>query len=180
MTRMLLPLALLAAVPVLAQSPDRTWLLDNSALTYKMTHPVHEIEGTSHAARGKGVCHAGMCDFLLAAPIKTFDSGDTNRDLHMLQVVRGAQFPVVTVRLRIPEAATTQPTFTADLEVTFAGQTAHYAHIPFQQDIRGAEHHITGVVPSTVSDFKIDPPTFLTVPIHNDIPVRVDTTWHAQ
>ena len=180
MIRILLPLALLAATPAIAQAPDQTWLLDNSSLTYKMTHPVHEIEGTSHAARGKGVCHAGTCDFLLAAPVKTFDSGDTNRDLHMLQVVRGAQYPVVTVRFRIPEAATTQPNFTADLEVTFAGQTAHYAHVPFQQDIHGAEHHITGVVPSTVSDFKIDPPTFLTVPIHNEIPVRVDTTWHAQ
>ena len=180
MTRIVLPLAFLCASPIVGQTPDQTWLLDNSSLTYKMTHPVHEVEGTSHAARGKGVCHAGACDFLLAAPVKTFDSGDTNRDLHMLQVVRGAQFPVVSVRFRIPEAATTQPDFAADLDVTFAGQTAHYAHVPFHQDIRGAEHHITGTVPSTVADFKIDPPTFLTVPIRNEIPVRVDTTWHPQ
>ena len=180
MTRFVFPLLVLFAAPLAAQSPDQTWLLDNSALTYRMTHPVHEVEGTTHAARGKGVCHAGACDFLLAAPVKTFDSGDTNRDLHMLQVVRGAQFPVVSVRFRIPEADTSQPTFTADLDVTFAGQTAHYQHVPFHQDIQGAEHHITGVVPSTIADFKIPPPTFLTVPIRNEIPVRVDTTWHAQ
>ena len=180
MTRIVLPLALLCGATAFAQTADQTWVLDSSSLTYKMTHPVHEVEGTSHAARGKGVCHAGACDFLLAAPVKTFDSGDTNRDLHMLQVTRGAQFPLITVRFRIPEAATNQPDFNADLEVNFAGQTAHYSHVPFHQDVHGAEHHITGTVPSTVSDFKIDPPTFLTVPIRNEIPVRVDTTWHAQ
>jgi len=29
----------------------------------------------------------------------------------------------------------------------------------------------------TVSDFKIDPPKLLTVPIKNDIPLRVAMTW---
>jgi hypothetical protein len=42
------------------------------------------------------VCHAGQCDFMLAVPVKTFDSGD--RDLHIIQVTRGAAFPTVTVR----------------------------------------------------------------------------------
>lgn len=172
-------LPFLFALTVLAQSPDQTWMLDNSSLTYHMTHPVHEVEGTSHAAKGKGVCHAGLCDFLLAAPVKTFDSGDTNRDLHMLQVVRGAEFPMIIVRFQIPQADTAQPTFNADLDVTFAGHTAHYTHVPFQQQIHGAEHNITGTVPATLTDFKIDPPKFLTVPIRNEIPVKVETSWHA-
>src|ERR1700710_2487749 len=118
-----LPLTL--AIAAVAQAPTHTWVLDNAALSYHMTHPVHELDGTSHAAKGKGICSAGACEFLVAAPVKTFDSGDTNRDLHMVQVVRGAEFPVITVRFRIPEAETAQPTFDADLEVTFAGQTAH-------------------------------------------------------
>ena len=145
-----------------------------------MSHPLHEVDGVSHADRGKGVCHAGQCDFLVAVQVKTFDSGDTNRDLHMLQVTRGAEFPVVTIRFRLPEASVGSPTLDCDLEVQFAGNTAHYAHVPFQQTVQGNAHHITGTVPSTLSDFKIDPPTFFTVPIKNDIPVRVDTTWHQQ
>jgi len=170
---------LLLALPVYAQG-DHVWLLDQSSLTYHMSHPLHEVDGTSHAAKGKGVCHAGVCDFLLAAPVKTFDSGDSNRDLHMLQVTRGAEFPVVVVRFRIPESAVNLPTLDCDLEVQFAGNTAHYAHVSFQQQIDGKAHHITGVVPSTLSDFKIPPPSFFTVPIKNEIPVRVDTTWHQQ
>jgi hypothetical protein len=165
-----------AQVPV----PDQTWKLDQSTLTYHMSHPMHEVDGASHAALVKGVCHAGQCDFLVAAPVKSFDSSDSNRDLHMIQTTRGAQFPIVSVRFRLAQASLNSPTLDCDLEVQFAGNTAHYSHVIFQQAINGAAHHITGVVPATVSDFKIDPPSFLTIPIKNAIPVRVDMVWHAQ
>src|ERR1035438_1696816 len=99
---------LLFAVSAFCQA-DTNWLLEQSTLTYSMTHPIHHVEGVSHAARGKGVCHAGECDFLIAVPVKSFDSGDSNRDLHMLQATRGAQFPMVVVRTQFPEAAPTSP-----------------------------------------------------------------------
>ena len=170
---------LLLAVPAFAQS-NQTWVLDQSTLTYHMSHPLHEVDGVSHAARGKGICQALQCNFLLAVPVKSFDSGDTNRDLHMLQVTRGADFPIVTVRFRLLQSDINSPDFNCDLDVVFAGTTAHYTHIPFHQVITGTSHHITGTVPSTLTDFKIDPPSFFTVPIKNEIPVRVDTTWHQQ
>lgn len=167
---------LLVTLPAFSQA-DHTWSLGQSTLTYHMSHPLHEVDGTSHAARGKGVCHAGECDFLLAAPVKTFDSGDSNRDLHMLQVTRGAQFPVVTVRFRLPESVVGSATLDCDLEVQFAGNTAHYAHVLFHQVVQGTEHHITGTIPSALSDFKIEPPSFFTVPIKNEVPVHVDMIW---
>lgn len=169
------------AQSLVAQHEPRTstWVLETSTLTYHMSHPVHEVDGTSHQAKGKGVCKDGQCDFLLAAPVKSFESSDTNRDLHMLQVTRGAQFPYVTVRLRLPESALNSPTMLCDLEVQFAGQTAHYSQVPFQQVFQGNSHHITGLIPSTLTDFKIDPPSFLLVPIKNEIPVKVDATWHS-
>src|ERR1700752_1403176 len=105
---------------------DSQWVLERSPLTYHVSHPLHESEGVSHAARGKGLCHEGQCDFLIAVPVKSFDSGDSNRDLHMLQVTRGAEFPLVTVRTRLPESASTSTTIHADLEVQFAGQTAQF------------------------------------------------------
>jgi hypothetical protein len=170
-------LTLPSFAPARAQSPDQTWTLDQSTLTYHMSHPMHEVDGTSHAARGKGVCHAGQCDFLVAAPVKTFDSGDSNRDLHMIQTTRGAQFPIVQVRFRLPQAGINSPTLDCDIEVQFAGNTAHYTHVQFHQTIEGNAHHITGVVPATLTDFKIEAPTFLMVPIKNEIPVRVDLVW---
>jgi hypothetical protein len=172
--RTLLAIALLAS-PLAAA--DGQWALDQSTLTYHVSHPLHESEGVSHAARGKGVCKGGQCDFLIAAPVKSFDSGDSNRDLHMVEATRGAQFPMVIVRTQFPEAATTASTIYADLEVQFAGQTAQYKHVPFQRITNGNQVQISGTVPATCSDFKIDRPSFLTVPIKNEIPVRVEMTW---
>ena len=52
-----------------------------------------------------------------------------------------------------------------------------YKQVPFKQVVEGNETRITGTIPAKLSEFKIDPPTLLTVPIKNDIPVRIDFTW---
>ncbi len=168
-----------AIAPFAYPQTDTQWMLEQSTLTYHMSHPLHQVDGVSHGAKGKGTCHAGECDFLIAAPVNSFDSGDSNRDLHMIQVTRGAQFPLVVVRTRIPEQTPPSGTIYADLEVQFAGQTAKYTHVPFQKTTSRGEVRITGIVPATCSDFKIDPPSFLTFPIKNEIPVKVDMTWRA-
>src|ERR1700751_2317104 len=137
---MILSLALallLTAVPAFSQA-DTQWLLTKSALSYHISHPMHEIDGNSHDAKGKGICPAGTCNFLIAAPVKSFDSGDPNRDLHMIQATRGAQFPLISVRTRVPETATGLSTIEADLEIQFAGQTVHYK-VSFQLTRNGNE-----------------------------------------
>ena len=159
---------------------DSQWVLDQSTLSYHVSHPLHQVDGTSHAARGKGVCKDGQCDFLIAVPVKTFDSGDSNRDLHMVQVTRGAQYPMVTVRTRVPESNSSASEIKLDLDVEFAGQTAHYKDVLFQVSTQGNEKKITGTIPCKLADFKIDPPTLLTMPIKQDIPVKVDVTWKQQ
>jgi len=169
--------ALLLLLPTFAWA-DGQWVLEQCTLTYHAAHPLHESEGVSHAARGKGVCHAGQCDFLIAVPVKSFDSGDSNRDLHMLQVTRGAQFPMVVVRTRLAESDLISATIHADLEVEFAGQTARYKQVPFQLVTQGNQTRMSGTIPATLADFKIEPPSLLTIPIKNDIPVRVEMTWH--
>lgn len=169
-------IALLLA-PVAVPAQETQWVLDQSTLSYHMSHPMHQVDGVSHAARGKGTCHAGQCTFLIAAPVKSFESGDTNRDLHMVEATRGAQYPMVVVSTSFPESEIASSTLNVDLEIQFAGQTAHYSHVPFQRTGEGNSIHITGTIPATCSDFKIDRPSFLTVPIKNEIPVKVDMTW---
>jgi hypothetical protein len=176
--KILLPFFLLAVSHVFAA--DHLWVLKQSTLTYHVSHPLHQTEGVSHVARGKGICHEGQCDFLIAVPVKSFDSGDSNRDLHMIQVTRGAEFPMVTVRTRLPESASGSATIQADIEVQFAGQTAQYKQIAFTLVTKGSDAELTGTIPATLTDFKIDPPSLLTLPVKNEIPVRVEMTWSPQ
>jgi len=184
LTTLLFPALAMFALAMLAPSllaqADTQWVLEQSTLSYHVSHPLHQTDGVSHAARGKGVCHAGQCDFLIAAPVKSFDSGDSNRDLHMLQVTRGGQFPLVTVRTRLPESAAGSSTIHADLEIQFAGQTVQYKQVIFQVIAQGKQMQISGTIPATLADFKIDPPSLLAVAVKNEIPVRVEMTWRPQ
>lgn len=159
---------------------DHSWVLKQSTLTYHVSHPLHQTDGVSHAARGKGVCHEGQCDFLIAVTVKSFDSGDSNRDLHMIQVTRGAEYPMVTVRTRLLESAAASTTIKADLEIQFAGQTVHYSQVSFEMTADGSGKKISGTIPTTLADFKIDPPSLLTMPVKNEIPIRVEMTWSPQ
>jgi len=177
--RNVLLLSMVLALPRLARA-DSQWVLTASTLTYHVSHPLHHVEGVSHAARGKGVCHAGVCNFLAAVPVKSFHSGDTNRDLHMLEIVRGAQFPIVTVRTQLQNSDLKGGPIHANLTITFGGQTAHYNQVSFKLVNEGKEIRVVGSIPTTVSDFKIKPPELLAMPISNSIPVSVDMTWKLQ
>src|SRR5437588_10528875 len=179
MGKTILTALFMAALPSLCLA-DSQWALQESTLIYYASHPLHHVEGLSHAARGKGLCHQGQCDLLIAVPVKSFDSGDSNRDLHMLQVTKGAEFPMVTVRTRLPENDSKAATIYAHLEIQFAGQTAHYKQVAFQLTSQGSETRITGTIPATLADFKIEPPTLLTLPVKNEIPIHVEMTWHRQ
>jgi hypothetical protein len=137
-----------AALLVLASAPafgaDSQWVLERSTLTYHVSHPLHQSEGVSHAARGKAVCHAGECALLVAVPVKSFESGDSNRDLHMIQVVRGAEFPIVTVRFRLPEDSASLPIIHADLDVQFDRSRWRRRGGPRPPDIPETRHALAG------------------------------------
>lgn len=169
--------ALLALFLPLIARADGQWVLVSSTLTYHISHPLHQSEGVTHEARGKGTCQAGQCSFLVAVPVKSFVSGDSNRDLHMLQVTRGAQFPLVTARVTLPESVIGSTSFHGDVEIEFAGQKATYRDLEFKAAKSGNDIRITGTIPATLADFKIEPPSLLSIPVKNEMPVRLDLTW---
>lgn len=168
-------LSILGLFSVVARAEN--WVLSSSTLTYHVTHRLHKVEGTSHLSRGKGVCDAGGCQFLVAAPVNSFDSGDTNRDLHMIETTRGATFPMVKVTVKLP-AVPTGDSFAADLGVEFSGQSHTYKAVPFSVAGR-ADGGLTfkGVVPLNVDDFKIPKPSLLGMAIKAEVPIDAEMTW---
>jgi hypothetical protein len=90
---MLQGLLLALAFLPLGHAAGSTWVLQKSELTYHVSHPLHQSEGVSHAAKGKGTCRAGECDFLIAAPVKSFDSAGSELaaapNFHALHVLCG-------------------------------------------------------------------------------------------
>jgi hypothetical protein len=160
---------------------ESQWVLEKSNITYKVTHPLHVVHGNSLSAKGKGVCYSdGRCVFLVAVPVKSFDSGDNNRDLHMLEVTKAGLFPMieVNVELKGSDGSSAVKKITADVKVKFAGKTAEYPEV--QLDIleqQLSRVHLSGRLPLTLKDFDIQPPALLTIPIRDEIPVQLDMWW---
>ena len=65
------------------------------------------------------------------------------------------------------------------MEIQLAGQTVHYQRVAFELVTDGSEKRITGTIPATLTDFKIDPPSLLTMPVKNEIPIRIEMTGSA-
>lgn len=42
---------------------------------------------------------------------------------------------------------------------------------------QGKQIRISGTIPAKLSDFKVNPPSLLTVPVKNEMPIEVDMTW---
>ncbi len=161
--------------------PTLLWKLDKSEITYTVTHPLHVVRGVSHSARGKGLRGSdGAWQFLVGVPVKTFDSGDTNRDLHMQEVTQAGLYPMVTVQARIGkmQEGLSPQILKADLDINFAGQKAHYGQVPLQVlDWKEGRVHLVGTIPITLKDFHIPPPSLLTLSVSNEVPVKWEMWW---
>jgi hypothetical protein len=175
MNRTMLPTFVLLA-PLLSAA-NGEWVLATSTLSYHVSHSLQETEGVTHAAHGKGICQNGECNFLITVPVKSFESGDTKRDIQMIQATRGALFPMVTVRLTMPDAAIGAATFVCDVEIEFAGQKVTYHGVTLAESKASLGTRVTGTIPATLSDFKIEPPSLLSIPVKNEMPIKVDMTW---
>ncbi len=117
---------------------------------------------------------------MVAVPVKSFESGDNNRDLHMLEVTRAGIYPMVAVNVKIAQAALSKVPgiLTADVIVNFAGQQKTYSQVALsvlECDSEGV--HLTGTLPLSLKDFGIQPPSLLAMPIHDDVPVSLDMVW---
>lgn len=160
-----------------------TWVLEKSEISYLVTHPLHKASGKSLSAKGKGVCYKGNFQFLVAVPVKSFDSGDNNRDLHMWEVTREGTYPMVVVKAQVspvPGSAVPSCLF-VDATVDFAGQEKTYRNVKLAVlDWAESGVHLSGTLPITLKDFDIQPPSLLGIPVQNEIPVSLDMVWQRE
>lgn len=170
----------LAGVIVLFAAPlfaDSTWVLETSTLAYHADHPFHNTVGKTSASRGKGVCTPIGCDFLVAVPVNTFDSGDGNRDAHMLQAVNGGAHPMVSVRAHLNGEPTVNG-FKADLTVNFGGKEVVYPGVAFAVGESTADRFTAkGDIPLILSKHDVKRPSLMGITIKDSAPVTVETTW---
>lgn len=168
--------AVLLGLSVHAETLTGSYELKSSKIDYLVKYLIKKADGASVASRGKGECKGSECDFLVAAPIKSFESKDANRDLNMLKTTKADKVPMVVAKIKAP-ADITSGKMLADLEIEFAGVKKNYSKIPFIVSGSGKTFKVQGQFDLNLDDHKIEKPSLLGVDIENLVPITISAEW---
>ena len=138
---------------------------DESFLKYKLTHPLHEVEATSN----KGVCIVNIDtaskeikQTLVEAPVTSFDSGNSNRDSHAMEVIDAIKYPVA--KFLSSDIVYKGDTLIVSGAMTFHGITKNIIFDAVQK-MDGNKLEIDGSFKLSLTAYKVDRPTLLMMPV---------------
>lgn len=152
------------------------WTLKSSQTTYTVSFPLKTVHGKSSSAKGKGHCENSQCNFLVAVPVKSFDSGDGNRDAHMWETTKAAIYPMATVRFAFKLEGEPKQVL-ASVDVEFAGKKNHYSDVPINLKWSKNEVDVQSDLKLLLSAYSVERPTLLGVAISDEVPVHIQGQW---
>jgi len=150
--------------------------LKTSKIDYLVTYLIKKANGLSTGAKGKGECKSNKCDFLVAAPIKSFESKDSNRDLNMLKTTKADKFPLVVAKISTQNEIINGE-LKADLEIDFSGIKHAYKNVKFNANIKDGTLHVEGKFDLILDEHKIEKPSLLGVDINELVPLTIVADW---
>lgn len=161
---------------VKAEKLSGNYELKKSHVKYLVTYMIKHAEGESVESRGKGECKEAGCEFLVAAPLKSFTSKDSNRDFNMLSVTKTDKFPLAVVHIKT-KSEISGGKMIADLEVEFAGMKKTYPGIVFTATPIADGFHVSGKFDLFPTKHNIERPSFLGVSIEENVPLTIEADW---
>lgn len=140
-----------------------------SYIRYKLTHPLHEVEATSKQAFcvvDADVADKQIKDVLVQVPVSTFDSGNSNRDSHAMEVVEELMYPDA----RFISSSVTQKGDSLEVEgnLTFHGVTKEIS-FPAFANWNNNKLTVTGNFNISLTAFKIKRPSLLLIPVNDTL-----------
>lgn len=154
---------------ILAQPKKYEAAGNESFIIYKLSHPLHEVEATS----GKAVCliyaDAGsrqIKNVLVQVPVTSFDSGNSNRDSHAMEVVDAIALPYAKFESTNIEESGDSVKVSGKL--TFHGITKDI-QINASATWSSNELIVNGTFDISLTAFKVERPSLLLIPVNDDL-----------
>ncbi len=180
MTSLLLALTLATGGPA-----TTSWVVDPAASTvrYRVVHKLHQVDGASSRIEGKASVQAnGHVITMLRAPIDSFDSGDRNRDSHLLEVMESATHPFVVVKAAgaLPPGTATvgAPASTALLQLDGAVElhgVKQPISVPVELEVRGdGSARARGGFDVSLEAHRVERPSLLFVKVEDRCRIEFD------
>src|SRR5690606_3597717 len=140
---------------------------------YVVRHPLHTVRGKSRKVEIRAVADGSGLKVMGRAPVRSFDSGNSNRDAHVLEVVRAEKNPLVVLRgmakgFQLPKGP---GSFTVPLEteVQLAG-VATPVHLTAQiEELASGDWKVNFAFDHRLSAHSIERPKLLLIPVDDEI-----------
>jgi polyisoprenoid-binding protein YceI len=140
-----------------------------TSITYVLVHPLHKVESTS-----KDVSSAIRCDaaaksiqsVTASVDVTTFDSGNSNRDSHALEVIDAISYPEAS--FSSTSITSRNDSLIVSGKLTFHGVTREISMSALPQ---WSEKKLTVRAAFSISltDFKVERPSLLMMPVEDTL-----------
>ena len=162
-----------AAFPTAVSAKSYTALKGESRISYHIHHPLHEVEGVSQdfnctVELGNDTTRPQVH---VKASIASFNSGNSNRDSHTLEILDAFKYP--SVEFSADSAIRVEKGYRLFGQLTFHGvkRSVDFMVTPEYSKDRV---HIKGNFMVKLSDFKLKRPTLLMIPTADDLKIDID------
>ena len=160
-----------------AQTKQLELLKDESSITYRIVHPLHEIEATSKDATYQLEVDPAKKEIVSVSAtvdVTTFDSGNSNRDSHAMEVIDAISYPEVSfVSSSVTE---TGDSLKVTGKLTFHGVTRDIVAIAASKwSVDKIE--VRGSFVLSLTDFKIERPSLLMIPVEDALRFTFAAAW---
>jgi polyisoprenoid-binding protein YceI len=148
-----------------------------SSITYSMNHILHAWDGTSRDLNGVVLVGAEnrIEKVAIATKVSSFDSENSNRDAHLLEVVEALKYPNISFY-------STSITESKKGELDVKGVLQFHGvnkEITFKANATQVKNNVqvTGNFIFLLEDFKIERPSFMLKQVDNEVKVKFDVLY---
>jgi polyisoprenoid-binding protein YceI len=160
----------LAATPLLTAQIQRKYADKTySYIKYYLSHPLHEVEATSTdqvCVIDIDISQKQIKAALVQVGVASFNSGNSNRDSHAMEVVNAIQYPAA--KFLSDKIEQNGDSLKISGKLTFHGVTKEI-YINAVQKWEDKNMEIDGGFDISLTEFKIDRPTLLLMPVSDDL-----------
>jgi polyisoprenoid-binding protein YceI len=167
-------IALLISIDLMAQNQSYGVVTNQSSIVYSAKHLLHSWKGVNRNVLGIAVVDQQkqqIEQLAIAAKVSEFDSKNSNRDAHALEVLEALSYP--TVKFYTTAIDLKQSSSIIEGELTFHGQTKTIA-LQLDRSFNKEGLRISGNFAVIPSQYQIPLPSFLSVVIEDLLEVSFE------
>ena len=168
---------LLAGSAGWSQTKKLDLIKDESSITYRIVHPLHVIEATSKDATYELRADPSKKEIVSVGAlvdVTTFDSGNSNRDSHAMEVIDAISYPEVSfVSSSIAEVG---DSLRVNGKLTFHGVTQDIVAMASSK-WSADKVEVTGNFVLSLTAFKIERPALLLIPVEDALRFTFTAAW---